>query len=70
MLNLDKIKMEPIVVYKKKNGKIGIINGHKRIKILRIIGCTELSPEMYNYSDSSYNKEILKISEVEDDLIT
>jgi len=70
VVNLDKLKMEPIIVYKKNNGKVGIISGHKRFKILRLMGITELIPEMYNYSDNSYNKDILKINDIEDDLIT
>ena len=69
MININKIKMEPLVVYKKENGKFGILNGHNRFNILRIMGISELSPEMYNYSDNSYNKDILKIIDIEDDFI-
>ncbi len=68
MLHSDKLKMEPIVVFKKKNGKVGILNGHNRFKILSMIGYTELKPEMYNYSDNSYDKDILKMIDIEEDL--
>ena len=69
MIKLDRIKMEPIVVYKKNNGKIGILNGHKRLKILKIMGVTELIPEMYNYNDNSYDKDILKMKDIDDEII-
>ena len=61
--------MDPLVVYKKENGKVGIIRGHNKIKILRMMGFTELRPEMYNYSDNTYRKDVLKIIDIEDDLI-
>ena len=66
MINLDKIKMEPLVVCKKENGKFRVISGHNKFKILKIMGITELNPEMYNYSDNLYNKDILKIIDIED----
>ena len=69
MIDLDKIKMEPLIIYKKENGKFGIVSGHNKFKILRIMGITELNPEMYNYSGNSYNKNILNIMDIEDELI-
>jgi len=61
--------MEPIVIYRKNSGKLGILNGHKRFKILRLMGINELKPEMYNYNDNKFNKEILKISDIDDNII-
>ena len=69
MINLEKIKMVPIVVYKKENGKFGIVSGHNKLKILRMIGITILNPKMYNYSDNSYNKNILNMMDIEDEII-
>jgi len=67
MINLEKIKMEPVILFIKENGKIGIINGHKRIVTLKLIGITELKPDMYNYSDNSYKKDIIFIKDIEDE---
>ncbi|KYK31559.1 MAG: hypothetical protein AYK22_02375 [Thermoplasmatales archaeon SG8-52-3] len=61
--------MEPIVIYRKNSGKLGILNGHKRFKILRLMGINELKPEMDNYNDNKFNKEILKISDIDDNII-
>ena len=57
--------MEPIVIYRKENGKFGITRGLNKFNILKIMGFTELRPEMYNYSDNSYNKNILKMKDFE-----
>lgn len=67
MIDIEKIKMEPLVLYKKENGKFGIINGCNKFKILKILGVTELQPEMYNYSDNLYKKDIVKITNIEDE---
>jgi len=69
LIDLEKIKMSPLVVFKKENGKFGIVSGHNKLKILRRIGITALNPEMYNYSDNSYNKDILNMTDIEDELI-
>lgn len=69
MIDIEKLKMQPILLGKKNNGKVEIISGRNRLKVLRIIGVTELSPEMYNYSDNSYNKNILKMTDIDDEII-
>jgi len=69
LIDLKKITMAPLVVYKKENGKFGIVNGHNKLKILRMIGITALNPEMYNYSDIPYNKDILDMMDIEDEII-
>lgn len=65
MVNLNKIIMKPIMITKKNNGKYGINEECNRLKILRIIGITELKPEMYNYSDGSYNMDIIKMDDID-----
>ena len=59
--------MEPLVLYKKENGKFGIINGRNKFKILKILGVTELNPEMYNYTDNLYKKDIVKTINIDDE---
>jgi len=69
MINLNKIKMKPIVLNKKEGGRLQILYGHKRVKVLKIIGVTKLKPDMYNYSDGSYNKDIILMKDIEDEFI-
>lgn len=69
MINLDKVKMEPIILSKRENGRVQIINGHKRVNILKIMGITELRPNMYTYSDGSYNKDIIHLHDIEEEFI-
>jgi len=52
--------MSPLVVYKKENGKFGIVSGYNELKILRSIGIISLNPETYNYSGNSCNKNIIE----------
>jgi len=68
MIDLNKIKMEPVVLNRKGNGRFEILSGHRRIKILKIIGVTQLIPDMYIYSDGSYNKDVILINDIEDEI--
>lgn len=65
MVDIEKIKMEPLILYKKDNGKIGIFSGYNRFAVLKIMGLTELKPNLYKYSDGSYNTDILNIIDIE-----
>jgi len=65
MVDIDKVKMEPLILLKKNNGKIGIMSGNNRFAVLKIIGIKELSPNFYKYSDGSYDNEILKMIDIE-----
>jgi len=61
-----KIKMEPVVLSKKENGKFEVLSGHQKIKTLSFIGVTQLQPTMYVYCDGSYNKDIILMKDIED----
>lgn len=59
--------MEPLVLNRKENGMLEILKGHNKIKILKMLGITQLKPKMYNYSDGSYNKDIILMNSIEDE---
>jgi len=66
MIPLEKIKIEPITLCKKQNGKICIISGHHRVNTLKILGINEITSKMYILTDGSLSREIVKLSDIED----
>lgn len=65
MSTQSKITMKPILLSRNNLNKINVINGYNRLKVLKIIGCNELTPEMYYFTDGSESKDNLKLSDLE-----